>query len=72
MQAQLEQTFDQDIISLYSSKIFTKSIEELEKDLNKDSDEEISPDAQDPNINENIDDNIRQLMEKNKKQWPMP
>ena len=68
MQAQLEQTFDQDNISLCSSKTSTKSMEELEKDLNKDSDEKIPLDAQDPNIEENIDDYISQLMEKTKKQ----
>jgi len=63
MQAQLEQTFDQDNISLCSSKTSTKTIEETEKSLNQDSDEKIPHDAQDLKLEENIDDYIRQLME---------
>ena len=31
-------------------------MDELKKSFNKDSDEEIPPDAQDPNLEENIDD----------------
>jgi len=42
-------------------------MEELEKSLNQDSDEEISPDAQGSNLEENIDNYIRQLMENTKK-----
>ena len=67
LQAQLEQTFDQDNVSLCSSNMSTKTMEKLKKDLNQDSDEEIPPDAQDPNLDKNIDNYICQLMEKIKK-----
>ena len=42
-------------------------MEELQKELNQDFDEEIPPDAQDPNPEENIDDYILQLMKTTKK-----
>ena len=45
-------------------------MEELEKELNQDSDEEIPPDAQDPNPEVNIDDYILQLMNTTKKNTP--
>jgi len=67
MQAQLEQTFKQDNISLCSSKTSTKTMKDIEKSLNQDSDEEVPQDAQDPNLEENIDVCIRQLMEDNRK-----
>ena len=67
MQIQLEQTFDSDNISLCSSKTSSKTMEELEKELNQDSDEEIPPDAQDPNPEENIDEYILQLRKTTKK-----
>ena len=49
-QAQLEQTFKMDTTSISSSKMSNKMMEELEKGLNQDSDEEpILEEAQNPN-----------------------
>jgi len=47
-----EQTFEEDNISLCSLKTSTKIMEELEKNLNQDSDKKISLDAQDSNLEE--------------------
>jgi len=67
MEGKLEQTFEQDNVSLCSSKTSSKIIEKLEKNFNQDSDEEIPPDAQHLNLEENIEDYIRQLIKDRKK-----
>jgi len=51
MHTQLEWAFDMETTST-SSKNSNKTMEDLEKSLNQDSDEEIPPNTQDPNIEE--------------------